>query len=74
MTLSLEKIAGFSLTVHRFRVKDKDRIEDPKPSLKMLITQNNNQLGSKFWISPDEADAFLVDTHAKCSPGTRMEP
>ena len=31
-------------------------------------------LGSKFWIEPDEADVFLVNTHLKCSPGTRMEP
>ncbi len=23
---------------------------------------------------PDEADVFLVITHLKCSPGTRMEP
>jgi hypothetical protein len=42
-------------------------------SLKMLILPNNCQFGSKFWIRPDEVDAFLVDTHPKCSPGTRME-
>ena len=27
-----------------------------------------------FWIRSDEADAFLVNTHPKCSPGTRMQP
>ena len=35
---------------------------------------NNCQFGSKFWIRPDEADAFLVNTHPKCSPGTRIQP
>jgi hypothetical protein len=29
----------------------------------MLIPSNNCQFGSKFWISPDEADAFVVNTH-----------
>ena len=57
-----------------FRVKDKEGIKDPKSSLKMLIFPNNSQFGSKFWIRPDEADAFLVNTHPKCSLGTRMEP
>ena len=56
-----------------FRVKDKEGIKDPKSSLKMLIFPNNCQFGTKFWISPDEADAFLVNTHPKCSPGTKME-
>ena len=40
----------------------------------MLIFPNNCQFGSKFWIRPAEADAFLVNAHPKCSPGTRMEP
>ena len=57
-----------------FTVKDKEGIEDRKSSLKMLIFPSKSQLGSKFWIRPDEADAFLVNTHPKCSPGTRMEP
>jgi hypothetical protein len=56
-----------------FRVKDKEGIKDPKSSLKMIILPNNCQFGSKFWIRPDEADAFLVNTHPKCRPGTRME-
>ena len=56
-----------------FRVKDKDGIEDPKSSSKMLISPNNCQFGFKFWIRPDEADAFPANTHPKCSPGTRME-
>jgi hypothetical protein len=45
-----------------------------KAGLKMLISPNNCQFGSKFWIRPDEADAFLENTHPKYSPGTRMEP
>jgi hypothetical protein len=61
------------VTVHWFRVKDKEGIKDPKPSLKMLIFPNNCQFGSKFWIRPDEADAFLVDTYPKFSPETRMQ-
>jgi hypothetical protein len=50
-----------------FRVKDKNGIEGPKSSLKMLIFPNNCQFGSKFWIRLDEADAFLVNTHPKYS-------
>jgi hypothetical protein len=42
-----------------FRVKDKEGIKEPKP---------------KFWIRPDEADAFVINTHPKCSPGMRMQP
>jgi hypothetical protein len=57
-----------------FRVKDKEGIEGEKSSLKMLIFPSNCQFGSKFWIKPDEDDAFLVNTHSKWSPGTRMEP
>jgi hypothetical protein len=57
-----------------FRVKDKEGIKDPKSSLRMLILPNYCQFGCKFWIRPDEADAFFVNTHPKCSPGTRMEP
>jgi len=56
------------------RVKGKEGIEDQKSSLKMLIFPSNCQFGSKFWIRPDEDDVFLVNTHSKCSPGTRMEP
>jgi hypothetical protein len=57
-----------------FRVKDKEGIEDLKSSLKKLVFPSNCQFGSKFWIRPEEADDFLVNTHPKCSPGTKMEP
>ncbi len=50
-----------------FRVKDKEGIEDPKSSLKMLIFPSNCRFGSKFWIKLDKADAFLVNTHPKSS-------
>ena len=40
----------------------------------MLISPSNCQFVSNFWIRPDEADAFLVNTHPKCSPGTKMNP
>ena len=56
-----------------FRVKEKEGIEDPKALLKRLIFPSNFQFGSKLWITPEEADAFLVNMHPKCSPGTRME-
>ena len=46
-----------------FRVKDKEGIKDPKFSLKVLILPNNFRFGSNFWIRPDEADAFVVNTH-----------
>ena len=40
----------------------------------MLISPNNCQFGSKFWIRFDETDAFLINTRHKCSLRTRMEP
>jgi hypothetical protein len=67
------QVQGFPLKAG-FSVKVKEGIEDRKSSSKMLIFPSNCQLGSKFWIRPDEADAFLVNTHPKCSPGMRMEP
>ena len=57
-----------------FRVKDKKGIKDLKSSLKMLIFLNNCQFGSNVWIRSDEADAFLVNAHPKCSPATRVRP
>jgi len=57
-----------------FWVKGKEGIEDPKSSSEMLIFPSNCQFGSRFWIRPDEADTFLVNTHPKCSPETRIEP
>jgi hypothetical protein len=67
----------FGLRPHKqgstFRVKDKEGIKDPKPSLKMIIFSNNCQLGSKFWNRPDEAYAFVENTHPKCSPEAKME-
>jgi hypothetical protein len=57
-----------------FWVKDNEGIKDQKSSLKMLIFPNNCQFGSKFWMKPNEADVFLLNTHPKCSPGTRMQP
>jgi hypothetical protein len=56
-----------------FRVKEKEGIEDPKALLKRLIFPSNCQVGSKFWITLGEADAFLANMHPKCSPRTRME-
>jgi len=56
-----------------FRVKDKDGIEGPKFSIKMLIFQNICQFGFKSWLRPDEADAFLENTYPRRSSGTRME-
>jgi len=55
-------------------VKDKEGVENPKSSLKMLISPSNCQFGFKFWIKPDEDDVFFVNTHFQWSPGTRMEP
>jgi hypothetical protein len=57
-----------------FRVKNKKGINYPESTLKILILPSNCQFDSKFWIRPDEADAFLVNTYPKCSPGMRMEP
>jgi hypothetical protein len=54
-----------------FRVKDKEGIKDPKYSLKRLILPNNCQFGSKFWIRPEETDAFLVNKYPQCSSGQK---
>jgi len=62
------------VTVHRFRVKDKEGIKDPKSWLKMLISPNYFQFGFKFWIRPEEADAFLINTHPKSSSEMKIEP
>jgi len=56
------------------RVKDKGSIKDLKSSSKMFIFANNCRFGSRFCFRLGEADAFPVNTHPKCSPGTRMEP
>ena len=69
-----EIVQGSEVRGSRFRVKNKEGIKDPKSSIKILILPNNCQFGSKFWIRPDEGDAFFVNTHALCSPGMRMEP
>ncbi|MBL7226023.1 MAG: hypothetical protein ISS59_07795 [Desulfobacteraceae bacterium] len=75
-TLYIRKILGNRSQVQgsTFRVKDKDGIESPKFSIKMLLFPNNCQFAFNFWIGPDEADVFLVNTHPKCSSETRMEP
>jgi len=56
-----------------FRVKEKEGVEDLKASLKRLIFPGNCQFGSKFWTTLEEADAFLLNIHPKCSPGTTIE-
>ena len=50
------------------RVKDKEGIEDPKSSFIVLIFPSNCQISSKYWIGPEEADAFLINTEHKCTP------
>ncbi len=60
--------SGSGVQGSTFRVKDKDGIEDPKSSSKMLISSSNCQFGSKSWIRPYKADTFFVSTHLKCSP------
>ena len=56
------------------RKKGPDMADEVLNDIKMLISPSNCKFGSKFWIRPDENGAFLVNTHSKCSPGTRMEP
>ncbi len=74
MTSELLVFLGYLVTtrVQGLRVKDKDSIEDPRFSIKMSIFENNYQFGFKSWVRPDETDAFLVNTHLKCSPRTRI--
>jgi hypothetical protein len=57
-----------------FKVKNKEGFKDPKSLLKMLIFPNNCQFGSKFWIRPDEADAFLVNTRPNAAQGRECNP
>ena len=35
-----------------------------KAGLKILISPSNCQFNSKYWIGPDEADAFLINSCA----------
>jgi len=81
LAVYLEKTAAALICSNRsqvqgstFNVKDKKSIEDPKHSSKMLISPSNCQFVYSFWFRHDEDDAFLINTHSKCSPGTRMEP
>ena len=62
----------FKVQSSTFKVKDKEGIEDPKSSLKKLIFPSNCQFSSEFWIRPDEADAFLLNTEPNCTPWTRI--
>jgi hypothetical protein len=41
-------------------VKDKEGIKNPKSSLKMLISPNNYQFSSKFWINPEPGTLNLL--------------
>jgi hypothetical protein len=61
------------IIVHRFRVKEKAAIENPKVLLKRINLPSICQLGSEFWIMPDEADALAAKLHPKCSPGAKNE-
>ncbi len=56
-----------------FKVKNKEGLKDSEPSLRILIFPSNCQFGSKFWIRPDETDAFLANTYTKCSAWTKLE-
>jgi hypothetical protein len=51
------------------------QVDSMKPTdyFYFVISSNNCQFGSKFWIRPDEADAFFVNTHPKCSPEDENE-
>ena len=51
-------------------------MEDPKSLLKMLISLNNFQIVSKFWIRPNEADVLLVNrqSNAVQERGCNLEP
>jgi hypothetical protein len=67
------------VTVHRFRVqrsglRTKKALKIRSPHYKCSSFPGNCQFSFKFWIRPDETDAFIVNTHPKCSPGIRMEP
>ena len=46
-----------SVTVHRFRVKDKEGIEDLKSSLQMLLFPSNCQFGFKHRIRSAKDDS-----------------
>jgi len=60
--------------VQRSGLRARKDIEDPKSSIKILISPSNCQFVPKFWIRLDETGAFLVNTQHKCSLRTRMEP
>jgi len=58
MIWGIDILINIIVTVHRFRVKDKEGIEDPKSSIKMLIVPSNCQFGFKFWISLTKMPLF----------------
>jgi len=71
---------SFSLfaTVHRFRVQRSGlrtgTALKPGVLVKYAHFSKSLQFGSKFGIRPGDADAFLLNTYPKRSPGMRVEP
>jgi len=59
-----------------FRVKDKEGIKDPKSSLKMLMSSNNCQFGSKFCFSLTKLTIFSLIRipNAVQGRGCNLEP
>jgi hypothetical protein len=57
-----------------FRVKDKDKIEDPKSTQKLLVLQHNRQCAANFQMGMTKPGASHINTLPKWSPGTRMQP
>jgi len=55
-------------------LRTKQGIEETKSSLQFLVSPCNCQFGSKFRISSAKDNHLPVNTHCKCSPGTRTEP
>jgi hypothetical protein len=58
------------------KVKDKEGVENPEPSLKTFIFSSGCQFSFRFWIRPDETDVSLVNTHPNAVRGREwnLEP
>ena len=68
-------------TVHRFRVqgsafrvRDKNKIEDPKSSQKLLVLPHNCQCSVNFQMGMRKPSASHINTPQKWIPEIRMQP
>jgi hypothetical protein len=67
------QVHGFPLKAG-FKVRDKAKIEDPKPSQKMLVLPHHCQIPCSRFVGMWERSIFPYKTFTKCHKVMRMHP